>query len=56
MGLIKVPNHTDLSTKSEPYTKQELADFREIMQDIKNKNAKSKEKLLQSRANNLQSA
>jgi hypothetical protein len=56
MGLIKEPKHIDLSTKSEPWTKQELADFRKIMQDIKNKNAKRKEKLLQRRANILQSA
>lgn len=28
MGLIKEPKNVDLSTKSEPWTKQELADFR----------------------------
>jgi len=42
MGLIKEPKNIDLSTKSEPWTKQELADFRKIMQSIKAKNAKSK--------------
>jgi len=43
MGLIKEPKHIDLSTKSEPWTEKELADFREIMQHIKAKNAKQKE-------------
>ncbi len=46
MGLIKEPRNVDLSTKSEPWTDKELADFRKIMQDIKNKNAKRKEKIL----------
>ncbi len=40
MGLIKEPKNVDLSTKSEPWTEQELSDFRKIMQDIKAKNAK----------------
>ena len=47
MGLIKEPKNVDLSTKSEPWTEQELADFRKIMQDIKTKNAKRKERTLQ---------
>jgi hypothetical protein len=42
MGLIKEPKHIDLSTKSEPWTEQELADFRKIMQAIKTKNAKAR--------------
>ena len=46
MGLIKEPKNVDLSTKSEPWTEQELSDFRKIMQDIKAKNAKSKERSL----------
>jgi hypothetical protein len=46
MGLIKEPKHIDLSTKSEPWTEKELADFREIMQKIKAKNAKRKGKAL----------
>jgi hypothetical protein len=46
MGLIKEPKHIDLSTKSEPWTEKELADFREIMQKIKAKNAKRKRKTL----------
>lgn len=46
MGLIKEPKNIDLSTKSEPWTDEELSDFRKIMQDIKVKNAKRKEKAL----------
>jgi len=46
MGLIKEPKNVDLSTKSEPWTELELADFRKIMKDIKTKNAKRKEKTL----------
>lgn len=44
MGLIKEPKDIDLSTKSEPWTEQELSDFRKIMQEIKAKNAKRKAK------------
>jgi hypothetical protein len=46
MGLIKEPKDIDLSTKSEPWTEQELSDFRKIMQEIKANNAKRKEKAL----------
>jgi hypothetical protein len=46
MGLIKEPKKIDLSTKSEPWTEQELLDFRKIMQEIKAKNTKRKEKAL----------
>jgi hypothetical protein len=46
MGLIKEPKDIDLSTKSEPWTEQELSDFRKIMLEIKAKNAKRKEKAL----------
>ena len=38
MGLIKEPKNIDLSTKSEPWTENELADFRILMQEIKAKN------------------
>jgi hypothetical protein len=47
MGLIKEPKHIDLSTKSEPWTDEELADFRKIMQDIKAKTARRKDRTLQ---------
>ena len=56
MGLIKEPKHVDLSTKSEPWTEQELIDFRKIMQAIKNKNAKRKERSLRLRADKKQPA
>ncbi len=42
MGLIKEPKHIDLSTKSEPWTETELIDFRNLMQQIKEKNTKRK--------------
>jgi len=44
MGLIKEPKNVDFSTKSDPWTEKELADFRKIMQEIKAKNAKQKQK------------
>ncbi len=40
MGLIKEPKNIDLSIKSEPWTENELADFRKLMQEIKLKNKK----------------
>ena len=46
MRLIKEPKDIDLSIKSEPWTEQELSDFRKIMQEIKAKNAKRKERAL----------
>lgn len=46
MGIIKEPIDVDFSTKSEPWTEQELIDFRKIMNDIKKKNSKKKELLL----------
>jgi hypothetical protein len=52
MGLIKEPKNVDLSTKSEPWTEQELVDFRKIMQDIKDKNAEQKEQALRLQTDN----
>jgi hypothetical protein len=46
MGIIKEPVHVDLSNKSEPWTAQELIDFRKIMGEIKKKNSKKKELLM----------
>ncbi len=46
MGLIKEPKNVDFSTKSEPWTEEELSEFRKIMQAIKTKNAKRKERAL----------
>ena len=45
MGLIKEPREVDFSTKSEPWTEKELTDFRQIMQSIKDKNVKKRERL-----------
>ena len=42
MGLIREPKNIDFSNKSEPWTEQELADFRKIMKTIKDKSAKRK--------------
>ena len=55
MGLIKEPKNVDLSTKSEQWTEQELADFRQIMQDIKAKNAKQKTRNTETSKKNKQS-
>jgi hypothetical protein len=38
MGLIKEPINVDFSTKSEPWTDEELIDFRKIMKEIKERN------------------
>jgi len=37
MGLIKEPRDIDFTVKSEPWTEEELADFRKLMEEIKNK-------------------
>ncbi|WP_165764489.1 hypothetical protein [Flavobacterium aurantiibacter] len=42
MGLIKEPKEIDLSTKSEPWTEEELTDFRKLMSELKLKNSKRK--------------
>lgn len=42
MGPIKEPKNVDLSTKSEPWTENELADFRKLMEEIKANNKKRK--------------
>ncbi|GAB4018633.1 hypothetical protein GCM10028773_18950 [Spirosoma koreense] len=42
MGLIKEPKEIDMSTKSEPWTENELAEFRALMQQIKTRNARRK--------------
>lgn len=44
MGIIREPKHMDLSTKSEPWNAEELADFRKIMQEIKQRNKRAKAK------------
>ncbi len=56
MGLIREPKNVDFSNKSEPWTEQELADFRKIMKVIKDKNAKRKERTLRSAGKSKQPA
>ncbi len=53
MGIIKEPKNIDLSTKSEPWTEKELADFRKLMQEIKSK-TKNKGRSLRSKSNKKQ--
>jgi len=35
MGLIKEPKNVDLIIKSEPWTENELKDFRKLMKELK---------------------
>ena len=42
MGLIREPKGVDFTIKSEPWTKEELRKFREIMKQQKEKRAKLK--------------
>jgi hypothetical protein len=37
MGLIREPKNVDFSTKSEPWTEEELADFQKVMEKLKAK-------------------
>lgn len=46
MGLIKEPKEADLSMKSEPWTEEELVDFRKIIQAVKEKKIKREGKPL----------
>jgi len=42
MGLIKEPKNVDFTSQSEPWTEEELKDFRKLMNELKAKNIKSK--------------
>jgi hypothetical protein len=42
MGLIKEPRNIDFTVQSEPWTEEELRDFRKLMNELKSKNAKKK--------------
>lgn len=42
MGLIKEPKNVDFTVQSEPWTEEELKDFRKLMSEIKTKNSKRK--------------
>ena len=37
MGLIKEPINVDFTVQSEPWTEEELKDFRKIMKELKEK-------------------
>lgn len=55
MKLFKEPKDVDMSTQSEPWTEQELSDFRKLMQNIKAKNAKRKTSTTQKKSKQKQS-
>ena len=40
MGLIREPKNIDFTVNSEPWTEEELADFRKLMEEIKGKKNK----------------
>jgi len=42
MGLIKEPKNVDFTVQSEPWTEEELKDFRKIMNELKVKDVKRK--------------
>lgn len=42
MGLIKEPKNVDFSVQSDPWTEEELKDFRSLMNALKAKNTKNK--------------
>jgi hypothetical protein len=39
MGLIKEPKEIDFAVQSEPWTEEELFDFRKLMNELKSKNS-----------------
>jgi hypothetical protein len=42
MGLIKEPKNVDFTVQSEPWTEEELKDFRKLMVELKAKTSKRK--------------
>lgn len=42
MGLIKEPKNVDFTVQSEPWTEEELKDFRKLMSELKAKTVKRK--------------
>ena len=42
MGLIKEPKNVDFTVQSEPWTEEELKDFRKLMNELKAKSSKKK--------------
>ncbi len=51
MGLIKEPKNIDFTVQSEPWTEEELRDFRKIMNELKAKNAKGRIRSLSRKRN-----
>ena len=49
MGLIREPKNVDLIIKSEPWTKEELKKFREVMKQQRERRAKLKARLTKKR-------
>jgi len=49
MGLIKEPKNIDLSIQSKPWTTEELADFRKLMNRIKSKKSGRKTRIVSPR-------
>jgi len=49
MGLSKEPKNVDFTVQSEPWTEEELTDFRKLMKELKAKNAKRKLQPLKSK-------
>jgi len=42
MGIIREPKNVDFTVQSEPWTDEELRDFRKLMTELKAKNASRK--------------
>jgi molybdate-binding protein len=49
MGLIREPKNVDFIIKSEPWTKEELKKFREVMKHQRERRAKLKARLTKKR-------
>ncbi len=50
MGLIREPKNVDFIIKSEPWTKEELKKFREIMKQQRERRGKLKARVTKKRA------
>jgi hypothetical protein len=46
MGLIREPKNVDFTVESKPWTDEELRNFRKLMKEIKEKNAKKRTKTI----------
>ena len=49
MGLIREPKNVDFSVQSEPWTEEELIEFRKLMTELKAKNSATKIRILRTR-------